>query len=405
MSVAGIVAEYNPFHTGHAYQIAQTRQQLGRDTAVVVVMSGNWVQQAHCAIADKWTRARLALMGGADLVLELPTPWATASAEGFARGAVSLLHAAGLVTHLSFGSEHGDTDALQRLARCLDSLEYQQQLSLHLKKGLSFPAARQQSVEALLGKEGALLSTPNNNLGVEYLRTLNALGSPITPVTVLRKGAAHNSIVNNDPEFLSATQIRRDLALGNWDHAERYLLPGARSLLNGSPIPSLDRVERVLLARLRTMTAQDWAALPDSGAAEGLPLRLEKAGKQAVSIPQFLEQVKTRRYTHARLRRLLLWTYLGITAADIPPAPTYLRVLAFSQRGRELLREMKASASLPILTKPAHARELEDAGKQLFELEVRCTDLYDLCLDSIPTPGREWTTTPIFLPSEDFHGN
>lgn len=399
MTTAGIVAEYNPFHTGHAYQISQTRQQLGEDTAVVVVMSGCWVQQAGCAVADKWTRARLALLGGADLVLELPTVWATASAEGFARGAVSLLHATGVVTHLSFGSEHGDTTSLEHVARCLDTPEYRDALAVHLKQGLSFPAARQQSVEDLLGAEGTLLATPNNNLGIEYLRSLHALNSSIRPVTVLRRGAAHNSIVDHAPEFLSATQIRRDLNRGDWTHAAPYLLPGSRKILEqASPnIPSLTRVERAILARLRTMTAADWAKLPDSGEAEGLPLRLEKAGRQATSVEGFLEQVKTKRYTHARLRRLLLWAYLGITTNDIPHSPPYLRVLAFGDRGRELLKEMKQTATLPILTKPAHARQLDEAGLRLFELEARCTDLYGLCFDPIPAPGVEWTTTPVFL--------
>ena len=259
MTTAGIVAEYNPFHTGHAYQISQTRQQLGEDTAVVVVMSGCWVQQAGCAVADKWTRARLALMGGADLVLELPTVWATASAESFARGAVSLLHATGVVTHLSFGSEHGDTAGLERVARCLDTPEYRDALAVHLKQGMSFPAARQRGVEDLLGTEGTLLATPNNNLGIEYIRSLNALNSPIRPVTVLRKGAAHNTIVDDTPEFLSATQIRRDLKAGDWSHAAPYLLPGSREVLEGSAsgLPGLDVAERAILARLRTMTAAD----------------------------------------------------------------------------------------------------------------------------------------------------
>lgn len=400
MKTAGIVAEYNPFHTGHAYQISRTRRQLGEDAAVIAVMSGNWVQQAGCAVADKWTRAELALMGGADLVLELPTVWATASAESFARGAVTLLHHTGVVDHICFGSEHGDTRALEQIAQCLDTPDYRDRLALHLRQGVSFPAARQQSVADLLGDTAQLLSTPNNNLGIEYLRALHALNSTITPLTVLRRGAAHNSIVSDTPDFLSATQIRRDLAQEDWSVIPRYLLPGTRQLLerSGQGLPSLERVERAILSRLRTMTARDWAALPDSGDAEGLPLRLEKAGKTACSIGAFLDQVKTKRYTHARLRRLVLWAYLGITAAQIPPSPPYLRVLAFNDRGRELLKEMKTAATLPVLTKPAHARGLEPEGAQLFCLEARCTDLYDLCFPHIPTPGREWTTGPVFLP-------
>ena len=183
MKVIGVTAEYNPFHTGHGYQIAQSKKILGGETAVIAVMSGHWVQQADCAITDKWTRAELALMGGADLVLELPTPWATASAERFCRGAVTLLNATGVVDHISFGSECGDIERLQQAAHCLDSGDFRENLRLHLNEGLSFPAARQKAVEELAGPEiSALLSGANNNLGVEYIRSLNALHSRMIPL-------------------------------------------------------------------------------------------------------------------------------------------------------------------------------------------------------------------------------
>ena len=400
MNTIGIVAEYNPFHTGHAHQIVQSRRFLGEDSAVAAVMSGNWVQQADCAVADKWSRAELALMGGVDLVLELPTPWAVSSAESFARGAVSILHAAGVVDHLSFGSECGRVEPLAAAAACLETPAYRAALSRYLDKGLSFPAARQRGVEEILGEGADVLSTPNNNLGVEYIRALNALHSPIRPITVPRRGAAHNSLTEpgeTRPDFLSATQIRRYLRAGDWDGAQPWLVPGGRTLLEGSSngLADLGRVSRAMLAKVRTMTAGDWAVLPDSGAAEGLPQRLEQAGQRCTSMEEFYELAKTKRYTHARLRRLALWAWLGLTAADIPAVPPYIRVLGFNDRGRELLREMKEKASLPILTKPAHARELEEEGRRLFALEARCTDLYDLCLAQVPVPGREWTTGPV----------
>ena len=244
MQIAGIVAEYNPFHTGHAYQISETRQILGENTPVVAVMSGNWVQQADCAIADKWTRTRLALMGGADLVLELPTVFATSSAEKFAQGAVEILEAAGVISHLSFGSECGDAFKLQQVAAGLDSREYVSALQELTNSGLPFAVCRQKAAEAVLGEElGSLVRTPNNNLGVEYIRALNGLKSNIQPLTVQRRGAAHNSVTSvirresdgsilsglssmDMPRFVSATQIRCDLLDGSWDLAEPYLVPG-----------------------------------------------------------------------------------------------------------------------------------------------------------------------------------
>lgn len=411
MQVVGIVAEYNPFHTGHAYQIAKSRQLLGRDSAITAVMSGNWVQQADCAIADKWLRARLALMGGVDLVLELPTVWATASAESFAQGAVKLFEATGVVRFLSFGSECGDVDQLRQVAACLDSPACQAELRRFLDKGMPFAACRQAAVRELLSEElSQLLASPNNNLGIEYIRALNAVNSDIQPLTIPRKGAAHNSILEKDaaftvpgdgaaPLFVSATQLRQELREGNWAQAAPYLVPGGRQLLEAAPagLPALEHVERAILARLRTMTADDWAKLPDSGAAEGLPQRLERAGRQCGSIEEFYHMAKTKRYTHARLRRLLLWAYLGITAADLPDAPPYLRVLGFNSRGRQVLREMRDRAALPILTKPAHGKELNPPGQRLLNLEARCTDLYDLCLPTVPTPGREWMTGPVIM--------
>lgn len=403
MKTAGIVAEYNPFHTGHAYQIEQTRNSLGDETGIIAVMSGNWVQQADCAIADKWTRARLALLGGADLVLELPTVWACSTAESFARGAIELLEATGVVTHLSFGSECGDLEGLKSVADCLDRPEYHAGLSRFLDKGMTFAAARQNVVQDLLGEErSTLLSTPNNNLGIEYIRSLNALGSSIQPMTVRREGAAHNSLGalgGDTPSFVSATAIRDRLMNGNWDWCKPYLVPGGRAILENNMIglPALEQVSRVMLARVRTMTAADWAQLPDSGQAEGLPHRLEEAGRKCTCVDEFFSMVKTKRYTRARLERLLLWAYLELTESDRPKSPPYLRVLGFNPKGQDLLKQMKKSASLPILTKPAHAKGLDTPGRILFEREARCTDLYDLCFASVPVPGREWTTGPVVL--------
>lgn len=208
----GIVAEYNPFHAGHAHHLAETRRLLG-DCAVTAVMSGNFVQRGDCAIADKWSRAAAALEGGADLVLELPTVWAAASAERFAQGAVCLLEAAAVMDYLSFGSECGDAEKLRQVAACLDSGAYQTALRRFLDEGMPFAACRQAAVRELLGEELAgLLSWPNNNLGVEYIRALNAVKSGIRPVTVPRAGAAHDG--GGHPDYPSASHLREKILAG-----------------------------------------------------------------------------------------------------------------------------------------------------------------------------------------------
>lgn len=395
MNIAGITAEYNPFHTGHAYQISALKAQLGPDTSVVAVMSGSWVQQGRPAVTDKWTRARMALNGGADLILELPTVWAAASAESFARGAVELLCRCGVIDTLCFGSETGELAPLLAAAECLDSPDYPEQLRKALEGGASFAAARQAAVEALIGPAGAALASPNNNLGVEYLRALRSLHSNIKPVTIRREGAAHNSLDRTVEGFRSATQLRQHLARGEWEAVRPYVPAGNLDILQSAPLADPRLGERAVLACLRKMTAEDWAKLPDAGAGEGLPQRLERAGRQCQSLDDFFTQAKTRRYAMARLRRMALWAFLGLTAADVPAEPPYLRVLGFNARGREVLKQMKTTAQLPILTKPAHARELDGPGRRLFELEAQCTDLYGLFLPQLPPPGQEWTRGPI----------
>ena len=337
----------------------------------------------------------MALNGGADLILELPTVWAAASAESFARGAVELLCRCGVIDTLCFGSETGELAPLLAAAECLDSPDYPEQLRKALEGGASFAAARQAAVEALIGPAGAALASPNNNLGVEYLRALRSLHSNIKPVTIRREGAAHNSLDRTGEGFRSATQLRQHLARGEWEAVRPYVPAGNLDILQSAPLADPRLGERAVLACLRKMTAEDWAKLPDAGAGEGLPQRLERAGRQCQSLDDFFTQAKTRRYAMARLRRMALWAFLGLTAADVPAEPPYLRVLGFNARGREVLKRMKTTAQLPILTKPAHARELDGPGRRLFELEARCTDLYSLFLPQLPPPGQEWTRGPV----------
>ena len=373
MDVVGIIAEYDPFHAGHAFHIDQTRRQLG-ECAVIAVMSGSFVQRGACAVFDKWARARAALEGGADLVLELPTVFAVSSAEGFAQGAVDILAATGVVTHLSFGSECGDVDKLQRVAVCLDGPRYPYELRRFLDTGMPFAACRQAAVAELLRPELAtLLAYPNNNLGIEYIRALDAMKSGIRPVTVLRAGAGHDG--GDHPDYPSASFLR-----------ERIL---AGELRAGNPA-SLRYGERGALAVLRSMSEEGFAALPDCG--EGLSRRIYRAVRQGRTLEEVYALAKTKRYAHARIRRAVLWGALGLKESDRPDFPPYIRVLGATGRGREVLREMKETACLPVITKPAHGK-----GIPLFELEARCTDLYELCRRDPGPCGTEWTHSPVMI--------
>lgn len=393
MKTVGITAEYNPFHLGHAYQIEQTRQILGADTPVVCVMSGNWVQRGECALTDKWTRASLALGSGVDLVLELPLPWSIASAEGFARGAVTLLRATGVVDTLSFGSESGDLEGMTELANLVDSPPYQEALRSCLEQGQPFAAARQQAMTACAGKKAALLQGANDSLGVEYLR---AAENKLEALAIPRKGAQHDSTTAADG-FASASLLRQLAREGRWEALARWMLPGTVERLQRSGITDMNRIERAFLARLRTMTAEEFGVLPDSGAAEGLPDRLVRAAREAHSLTEFYQRAKTKRYAHSRLRRLALCAFLGLTKKKRPQAPAYLRVLGSSERGKQVLKEMKKKAALPILTKPAHIKKLGSEAEALFAWESRASDLFALCFEEIRPCGLDYITGPVIL--------
>ena len=385
MKTIGIVAEYNPFHAGHAWHIRETRRLFSEETAVVAVMSGNWVQRGECAVTDKWARAEMALAGGVDLVLELPTVWATASAEGFARGAVSILAAAGVADVLSFGSECGEIAPLRELAQCLNSPEFSQALRRELGPKRSFARSRRQAAERLLGPEkAALLDFPNNSLGVEYLRFLPP---GMEAVTVPRRGAGHDSLSERDV-FPSASLLRQYLRAGDVTSASPFL-----PLSWKGETADMKYLERAVLARLRAMTLEEAEALPDSG--DGLAARLLSAARQAADLEELYDLAKTRSYTHSRVRRLALYALLGLRKEDIPSTPPYIRVLGFSRRGQALLKEMNKKSALPFFVKPAHIRRYSEEAQTLFALEDRFTDLFALCFPTPRPGGLEWVTGPV----------
>lgn len=375
MAVVGIVAEYNPFHVGHARHLALTREAAGEDPTLIVCMSGHWVQRGDCAVTDKWSRAAAAARFGADLVIELPTVYAMASAEPFARGAVELLTAAGIDT-LSFGCETPDLPALQALANALNSPRFDTALAPFLARGLSYPAARQKAAEALVGAEtAALLEKPNNNLAVEYIRSLPP---KCTPLLVQRPGVHDDPVP--DPVNPSAASLRALLRRG--ESANKYL-PEPWS----GPVYDLHHLERAILSRLRQMTVSELEAIPDSG--DSLAQRLWKAAQTAATLDELWEKAKTRRLTHARLRRVTLRAFLPQTPVDA----NYLRVLAMTRRGAAHLASLRKSCPLPIIAKPAR-------HKELLAFESALTDQFSLCAGQ-PTPcGEEFRHSPLIL--EDF---
>lgn len=384
MAAAGIITEYNPLHMGHVHLMAEARRLLGPETGIICVMSGNYVQRGGFAVAGKLARAAAAVQSGADLVLELPVPWALSSAEGFAAGAVEILKATGAVTYLVFGSEGGDAAPLARCAEALCSEGFPEALRQELKQGDSFPAARQRTLLGLVSEEdAAALGRPNDTLGVEYCKALR--GSGIRPVAVPRRGAGHGGETVKDG-FASATAIRALLRRGEEEEALRLMAPAMASAYRmereaGRAPAGIWNCERAVLARLRFLEEADWAALDPGN--EGLYRRFARSAGSAASVEELLEAVKTKRYPLARLRRTVFRAYLGLPPAP-PERPAYLRVLAANGRGTALLAGMRNTAALPVLTKPAAVRRLSEEARRLFELEARANRLYAL---ACPNPA------------------
>mgnify|MGYP000580375958 CR=1 FL=1 len=398
MKAVGIVAEYNPFHSGHRYQIRKIREIFGAETPVAAVMSGDFVQRGEAASYDKFTRAEAAVRGGVSLVIELPLPWSLSSAESFARGGVGVLAATGVVGTLAFGSECGDTARLQRAAETLLRADFPDALRRELAGGLSFAAARESAARTLIGDDASVLREPNDILGVEYCKALLQSGSTIAPLAILRKVVGHNGGAAKG--FASASHIRE--LLTNGEDASAYLTAEsaaiyARECAAGRAPVTMQNAERAVLSRLRAMCEEDFARY-DSGN-EGLYRRFYDAARTAASVDELLSAVKTKRYAYARLRRMLLAAYLDVTAADVPPEVPYLRVLACNERGRKLLKTIKKTGSAPVLTKSADVRALSEEAQKLFALTARAADQYVLAYPELRAArgSSAWTEGPVIV--------
>ena len=356
MRAVGIVAEYNPFHTGHAYHIETARKETGAD-AVVVIMSGSFVQRGEPAIFDKWTRTRMALYGGADLVLELPALYATASAEYFARGAVETLRATGVIGTLSFGSECGDLEKLQRAANLLSAEDaaMRETLQAALASGKSYPAAKMEALGVQNAALGEILASPNNTLAVSYLRFLDNMEAH----TVKRKGAGYLE-TNVSEGVASALEIRSRMLRGESVSAYGPHFP------KGEPIHTYHQYEELILYALRSLSWQTYPSIPEA-------IRRRLLSADTKSLQSVLETTKTKHIVMAAVKRALCQILLQ---NNLPPSlpPAYIRVLGFTECGSRVLKEMKKQAQLPIISRAASFREV----CPIWELEKRATDIFFL---------------------------
>lgn len=398
--ITGIIAEYNPFHKGHGYQIEQTRKLTG-DQYVLVIMSGDFVQRGAPAVFDKYARTQMALLGGADAVLELPSYFACGSAEYFAKGAVGILDALSCVDHLCFGSESGDAVSCQELGEILsrEPEEFQNFLRQSLKEGLPFPAARKSALkkylearhdqsfsgDALFSGIENLLDSPNNLLGIEYCKALSRLNSRISPVTVKREGAGYHDESLSQP-LSSATAVRRLLTGPKYEDMPlekllAYTQPDSvaaftKDLLSWDLPVTEDDFSLLLKYRLLLHTPEELAGFADVSL--DLARRIIRERNHFASFSQFISLLKTREMTYTRISRALLHILLSITKENMSETPGYVRLLGFRKESSSLLRMLQDSSRIPVITKAADYRKMlpEDCRKA-FEKDLFCADLYE----------------------------
>ena len=398
MKIGGIIAEYNPFHNGHRYQLEKSKE-LGELTHVVAVLSSNYVQRGETSLVSKWARAEMAVRNGADLVIELPVLWSTPYAQRFALGGVSLLDALGCVDVLSFGSECGDIDELIECKNVLKSEAVDEKIKENLEYGLSYANSRAEALRTVCGNRFFdLLEGANNTLGIEYLNALDKLESDMMPMTIKRTGASHDSIMRSE-NFASASEIRR-LMLQNNSEWERYVPQSVVDIYNRERENLLapctnSKLEFSILCCMRQLDAEDIALAPD--VSEGIEYRIHDAALKASSLEELYQLAKTKRYSHARIRRIVLHAFMGIKESDYKNNPPYIHVLAMNDSGKEILKEAKGKAKLPIITKASDFDELDEYGKHVFNLEDMCTDVYSLSSPVILPCGREKTNGIIVL--------
>ena len=399
MRVVGIVTEFNPFHNGHALLLERAREAMGEDTAVVCCMSGDFVQRGEAAVWSKFARAEAAARCGADLVFELPLPWALSSAEGFARGGVGLLAALGVVDCLCFGSECGETEPLERAAEALLSPALAAELRRELESGIPFAAARQRALAAVTDEETArLVETPNNILAVEYIRTIYELGLDLGFMTVRREGAEHDG--QGEGSIRSASELRSRIAAGKSCSGfmpDAALAVFEREAERGRGPVLMEALEPMLLARLRMLPDEEFSRLPD--ASEGLGNRLRAAVRDEPTLDGVLAAAKSKRYALSRIRRMTMCACLGVREGMAEGVPPYARLLAASERGRELLRRAQDKSRIPIITKAAAARQLPRDTLSVFELGSGARDLYVLGYRAAAERrgGTDWRTGPALV--------
>ncbi|MBO6204381.1 MAG: nucleotidyltransferase [Selenomonas sp.] len=407
MEITGIIAEYNPFHNGHLYQIHKIKEQS--DSLIIAVMSGSFTQRGEAAVFDKWQRAKCAVKSGCDIVLELPFAFACRSAQDFARGGVSLLNRLGMVTQLAFGAECPDLAELQNIAHQLDDKLFQTKLHAHIAHGLSYAQAISASLDSH-EETAELIKQPNNILAIEYLRSLHLLNSPICPLLIPRQGAGyHEKKITG--ALASAAAIRQVLYQRNSTvNLDGVLPPAAAELVRQQLTGQLPEMNRLYLPlKVKLLTSQLMHLQKIYGVNEGLENRILDQSQSTDSWQELIKAVTTKRYPASRIARTLLYLLMDIDKETIAlfdqTGPLYARLLAASPQGKNILKGLKTNSSIPLITKTSqylttHKRREPFTNltplEQMLRLDTLATELRSMACEKA-MPRNDFQQSPLFI--------
>lgn len=393
MKICGVIAEFNPFHNGHEHLINSIK--TNNDTAVVAVMSGNFVQRGESAIISKFARAKAAVLSGVDLVLELPLPYSISTAMYFAEGGINILNSLGVIDSLCFGSESGKITPLTAMASQLNNPELKTALKLELAKGITFAAARQKAMESLSPDlDSSVLENPNDTLAIEYIMAAKRLKMNVDFEAIKRIGTEHDSTQKTN-KFCSASELRKTPSL--LDLKERYMPKASYEIfaeeVSSKRYSSIYLLDRAMVAHLRTLTPEKLCQAPDIS--EGLENRIIAAANEFSTMDEILAATKSKRYTHARLRRIILASYLGVTAELQKQSAPYIRVLGMNETGAKVLSLASKRAKVPLIASLKEAEKISQKAAEFSRLEVKAGDIFSLSLQR-PVGGKTEYTNKLF---------
>ncbi len=400
--VLGIIAEYNPFHNGHLLHLTKSKEETGAKYSICI-MSGNFVQRGNTSIVNKWVKTEMALKSGIDLVLELPTVYSISSAENFAEGAIKLLNSLKIVDTVSFGSENSDIDILNRISGILyeEPKPYVEFLNQELKKGLSFPKARENAILLYLNdkKYSNILNQPNNTLAIEYLKALKKYKSHIIPIAIKREKAFYNSNCIVD-EYASATAIRNMIVNSQFNDIRKVMPRLAYDLLmqeieNNQYVIDISKFEKEILYSIRRLSTADLKKFPEVN--EGLENTIKNAANSCNTLAELINIIKSKRYTQTRIQRILLYILLNITKKDMyisRKTVPYARILGYSPKGKELISEIyNANPKITLITSVKNFFDSSNnkTYKHMLSKDILATNIYTLAYKNDSVANLDYT--------------